>query len=126
MATTKYETTKKEMFTQVISIIEQSNATNKNELIERINHEIELATKKSNTKSAEQLAIDKAIKDNILATLTKHSRPMTISEIQTDNKALSVAEGVSSSKAVAMVKQLINDGKVVRTVEKKKAYFSIA
>ena len=122
----KYETTKKEMFAQVMDIVKNSTATNKNELLERLNHEIELCNKKSSSKSAEQLAIDNTIKENILATLAKHNRPMTVSEIQVSNKALSIAEGVSSPKVVAMIKQLTNENKVVRTVEKKKAYFSIA
>ena len=39
--------TKKEMFAQVYSVIENSNATNKPELLGFIDHELELLEKKS-------------------------------------------------------------------------------
>lgn len=64
------------------------------------------------------------IKDNILDVLAESER-MTVTEIV---KALPTVDGepLSNQKVSALVRQLVLDGSVVRTEDKRKAYFSLA
>jgi hypothetical protein len=64
---------------------------------------------------------NEGIKETIMATLG--DEPMTISDIQDANEEL--AE-LSNQKVSALLSDLVNAGKVVRTVVKRKAYFARA
>lgn len=124
---TEKKVTKREMYAKLLSIEAVASDTT---LVEFINHEVELLDRKrSNTgKVAENKAKANApIKAAIVEVLTAENRPMTVTEIISNSAVQTSAEGgVSSSKATAMLKSLITDGVVVRTEEKKKAYFNLA
>lgn len=123
---TKYNTTKAQMFATVIAIVEASEAPNKAELVERLNHEVELITKKSTSKAnTEKTERDKALTEIVLAVLADNVA-RTVTEIQTAEARLSLAEGVSNSKVTALLRPLVESGKVVRTQDKKKSYYSLA
>lgn len=123
---TKYNTTKAEMFATVIAIVEGSNHENKAALIERLNHEVELISKKSTSKaSAEKAAFNEKLSDIILEVLTDN-KARTVSEIQTADTRLSLAEGISNSKVTSLLGALVKAGKVIRVMDKKKSYYSLA
>lgn len=113
--------TKKEMFAALIAKYDMTE-----EEKTFLNHEIELLARKAGKDrkpTANQLA-NAGIKEEIVSILTGAER-MTCTEIA---KALqpSHAEDISVNKVSALMKQLIEAGKVVKTVEKRKSYFSVA
>lgn len=123
---TKYTTTKAEMFATVVSIIETVEVPNKEELIERLNHEIELLSKKSTSKaSVEKAKTDKTLTEFILGVLTEGGA-YTVSEIQAKCPELSVAVGISNSKVTSLLTKLVATGEVTRVKDKKKSLYSLA
>lgn len=111
--------TKREYFNELKTIVSDNDA-----LVAFIDHELELLDKKNSAPknpTAKQLENEK-VKDYILAHLVK---PMTISEMLKDFLADYPTE-LSNQRVSAIVKQLVEDNAVIRTVEKRKAYFSIA
>lgn len=123
---TKYTTTKAEMFATVISIVEVSENPNKEELIERLKHEIELLSKKSTSKaSVEKAKADKALIEKIKETLAD-GKARTVSEIQAANPELSVAVGISNSKVTSLLTKLVATGEVIKAKDKKKSLYSLA
>lgn len=108
--------TKREYFAELRTVV-ADNA----DLVAFIDHEVELLNKKNSApkgKTPKQIH-NEAYKDTILANLAS---PMTISGIVKevfDNE-------LSNQRVSALVKQLVDDGLVVRTVEKRTAYFSKA
>lgn len=111
--------TKREMFEQI-----KSHLTNEAE-IAFIDHELELLAKKNSyksTKPTKTQVANVALKDRIAQVMGASEAPMTASEIL---KALA-DDTLSGSKVTAMLTQMKNDGVVIRTEEKRKAYFSLA
>jgi predicted Rossmann fold nucleotide-binding protein DprA/Smf involved in DNA uptake len=110
--------TKRENFAILRSLV-ADNA----ELVAFIDHEVELLDKK-NTKSGaptKKQIMNNAIKDTLLSVMS--DTPMTISEIQA---LVPSGEEMSNQKISALLTALKNDGKVVRTVDKRVAYFAKA
>lgn len=125
MATAKM--TKKDMFNEIINLMNgKALAVTNDEIINFCTHEIELLNKKSSSSSGKPTKTqveNEKYKEDILATLTEVDRPMTISEIMENCEGIA---GLKNQRVSAIVTQLKNAHKVVRTEEKKKAYFSIA
>lgn len=99
-------------------------ASKNEELVAFIDHEVELLNKKNSYKSTKPTKTqveNEGTKGIILGVLT--SEPMTISDIQEADETLGA---LSNQKISALLSQLIEDGKVVKTVVKRKAYFAIA
>lgn len=113
--------TKKENFTNIKNILAELKY---DEYVKVMEHELELLEKKNSgdRKPTETQIANEGIKSVIVALLTEKGR-MTISEMQKANTELAP---LSTSKISALVKQLMTDGTVVRTEDKRKAYFSIA
>lgn len=117
MATTKI--TKREKLAKVLEYI----PTEEKELRELIEKEIETLVKKSNTKSKaerEKAAANEILKATIIEVLKKAEKPMTITEMMEDESLV----GVSNQKISSMIRQIGTDT-IVRTEEKRKAYFSL-
>lgn len=109
--------TKREYFTELKGIV-----ANNSELVAFIDHEIELLNKKNTAPknpTAKQLENEK-LKDIILDHIGEKS--MTVSEIQKEI----LGDEFSNQRVSAIVKQLVEDNSLIRTVEKRKAYFSKA
>lgn len=111
--------TKAQMFTMIKALDEvQANP----DMVAFIDHELELLAKKSGskkpTKTQEQ---NEVLKNVILDVLTKDG--VTVSELQTKSDELS---GLSNQKISALLKQMVDSGVVVKTMDKKKALFSLA
>ena len=124
--------TKKDYFAVLSAIVTEVNPTNSADILAFIQHEVELLEKKNSAKSSKptktQLA-NEGLKDAIIATLAVIDKPVTITEMQKFNPELATdekGEAISNQRISALLRQLIDKGIVVRTTEKKKAYFSLA
>ena len=96
------------------------------ELIEFINHEIELLDKKANSsksKPSKTQAENDGIKTAIVEAFEKAETALTITEFQT--KFSTDFSEYSNQKLSALFKQLVDSGILEKTVIKKKSYFSL-
>ena len=111
--------TKKELFGEVREIVEREGRT---DLVEFVDHELELLNKKANrTGTTKTQKENEGIKDIILETLRLEGAPMTITQLQETDKTL---EGLSNQKISALLAQLVNTNKVIRTKDKKTTLFA--
>ena len=96
-----------------------------NELIDKLNTMLTAIKNKSHRPSkadtAKQIENDK-LADIIIETLMNSENPMTITEMQKSNEEL--AE-YSNQKISAIIRKLVESAQVIKTVEKKKSYFSV-
>lgn len=117
--------TKKEMFTMVANVVENSEAANKAEMLEFLAHEVKLLEKKNSksgpTKTQKE---NEVLMAQLLEALAEFEKPVTVSEFMKESSH-EVAT-LSNQKLSALLKKLKEEGKVVKTVEKKKSYFSLA
>ena len=115
--------TKKEMFTLIATL----NATNQ-EIVDFCNHEIELLERKKsngNAKANEKMEYAVELVYNALA---KCNKSVTASELIAMGGLDELANEsgvVSTQKVSALLKKLVDSGKVERMVDKKKTYFRI-
>ena len=120
--TTKVTTkvTKKDMFNEVIAI---AKSLDRQDIVDFAKHEIELlekkASKSSQTKTQKE---NEVLMKKIFEALEIVGRPVTITELQTEVTEMSE---YSNQKLSALLKKLKDCGKVKKTVDKKKSYFSI-
>ena len=114
--------TKRDYFSKLIEIVESANVDNSEEIIDFLNHEIELSKKKSNVKTKTQKE-NEVLMEVVFNTLVEVGKPMTVSELMSANEEVGA---MSNQKVSALLKKLKEDERVVRVEDKKKAYFSIA
>lgn len=109
--------TKKEMFAKLRGMVSDNP-----EMVKFIDHEIELLEKKNSSKSgkptANQLA-NEGLKEQIMSFLNDNGAS-TVTQIM---KGVGLE---SNQKTSALVRQLKEDGLVIRSVEKGVAYFAKA
>lgn len=120
MANVKKET-KKDKFNALLALAEvKANP----KLVEFINHEIDLLEKKNSAEkkpTAQQTAND-AIKSAILGNMVE-GKGYTITDLI---KAVPECADLTNQRVSALVRQLVDKGEIVRTEDKRKAYFSLA
>ncbi len=113
--------TKKDYFNQLLAIKEVSA---NEDLVGFINHEIELLAKKSGksgqTKTQKE---NEGILKTIVECLATDRTPMTITELQ---GAYTELADFSNQKLSALMKKLVDNGTVTKTIDKKKSYFVLA
>jgi hypothetical protein len=115
--------TKKEMFTAIMNL----DAVAENaEMVEFLQHQIDLldSRKRSDKPTAKQTA-NESIKDLICEILGESETPMRVKDMIADERL----SDYSSSKITALLRQMlpdIGDGRVIKTIEKKVSYFSLA
>ena len=117
--------TKKEMFAMVYEVIKGAEVENKNEMLNFIDHEVELLNRKpsSNGESKTQKE-NKILMEQLKDALAEMSKPVTISEFQ--NLSTHEVATLSNQKLSALLKKLVEEEKtVVKTTEKKKSYFAL-
>ena len=118
--------TKKEMFAMVINVVSETEVENKEEMLKFLNHEVELLEKKSGksgeTKTQKE---NKILMEQLVEALGEMEKPVTISEFQ--NKSTHEVATLSNQKLSSLLKKLVEEEnpRVVKTVEKKKSYFSV-
>lgn len=118
----KTRVTKKERFERLIGIVEGAGVQDVEELVEFLNHEIELVSKKRNGQTKVQKANEELI-EVIYNAIAKAKKSITVTEIY---EVVKSDEITSPQKVSALVKKLVDAERVIRTEEKKKAYFSVA
>lgn len=93
-------------------------------LVDFINHEIELLDRKNSAdkKPTAQQTANEAVKVAILENMVE-GKQYTITDII---KSIPECADLTNQRVSALMRQLREDGKVVRTEDKRKAYFSLA
>lgn len=113
----------KEQFTEVAEVL---RGVDRADLAEFIEGRIEVLNKKAENKKATAKQVEnEGIKSNILERLSAITAEDNRSGV-TVGELIKDFEGVSSQKMSALLRQLVESGKVNREVVKKVAYFSIA
>lgn len=116
--------TKMEKFAMIKAMLESSNAEQKDMLIEFVEHEMDLLSRKSSkgtqTKTQKENEI---LLDRLEEALEEMTDWVTISEFQ-EFSCADVAR-LSNQKLSALLRKLIDRGSVVKTTEKKKSYFAL-
>jgi hypothetical protein len=110
--------TKKEMFALIMGEVAHNE-----EMVEFLKHEIELLEKKRGSADSKKTEEQKVVMDVIRETLLISEKALTVSELQKANVALGT---LSNQKVSAMLKKMVDNGEVVKTIEKKVSYFSLA
>lgn len=116
--------TKMEKFAMVKAMLESSNVEQKDMLIEFVEHEMDLLSRKSSkgtqTKTQKENEI---LLDRLEEALEEMTDWVTISQFQ-EFSCEDVAR-LSNQKLSALLRKLIDRGSVVKTTEKKKSYFAL-
>lgn len=117
--------TKKEMFEMTINILAETDASEKDELIAGLQHEIELlnhkrSTSKGMTKTQKE---NEVIMAQILDALGTFETPVTVTELIAGGAGLA---GFTNQKVSALLRKLVEGGKVTKVIEGKKAKFALA
>lgn len=113
--------TKRERFESLLNMAEVQADPG---MVEFINHELELLARKNSSEkkpTAQQMA-NEAIKQAIVDGM-EENHLYTITDIQ---KNVPACADLSNQKISALVRQLKDDGVVVKTEDKRKSYFSLA
>lgn len=112
--------TKKEIFGMLLKVDEVAS----NEIfVNFINHELELLDRKSSKSTMSKTQVEnEEIKKAIVVALTEIAKPVTITELQELNTEMSK---YSNQKLSALLKKLVENKEVQKTIDKKKSYFSI-
>jgi tetrahydromethanopterin S-methyltransferase subunit A len=104
--------TKKDFFKELYDFVENSTMANKNEVLGFIDHELELLDKKASAKGQTKTQKENVgIKGIIVNALANCEEPITITELIANCEELN---GYTNQKISALVKQLVDDGSVVR------------
>ena len=115
--------TKRERFSQLMEIVKASKVENSAELVAFIEHEVELLNKKNSRsgKPTKTQVENETIKAQIVSVLERVGKPMTVTQLLAESEFASL----SNQKVSALLTQLRKSGEVVRTIEKKVAFYSL-
>lgn len=118
--------TKKMWFEELAKVVMGSDYSKKAEAMKFINHEIELLNKKSSKVKPTKTQLENMGRKEILLTaLADFEKPATIAEIM-EVEIVANAVGMTRARVSALLTQLKEEGKVVRTEVKRVVYFSLA
>lgn len=110
--------TKKACFTQIMEIVKDNP-----ELVAFCEREIELLNRKNSSKTPTRTQIEnEKIMIKIMEVLSEIDKPMTVTELQSASEDMAQ---YSNQKLSALLKKLVDSNKIVKTVDKKKSYFSM-
>ena len=116
--------TKKDYFNLVAEIVANADVENQDDIQAFISHEIELLEKKSSkSKPSKTQKENEGIMQEIVSVLATLDTPVTVTELM---KADETMAAYSNQKLSALLKKLVDNGTVEKTVEKKKSYFFLA
>ena len=108
--------TKKDYFNELKGLV-----SDRQDLVDFIDHEIELLSKKSSRTAPTKTQVEnEKIKEKIVATLVELGKYATITDIQNANTELA---DLSNQKISALLKQLYDNKVTEKVIDKKKAYF---
>lgn len=115
--------TKRDRYTEIRAILETNG---KEELVKFIDHELDLLAKK-NSSDRKPTATQKANEElkALVLSLMEDNRLYTISEML---KVFDLPEidgnPISNQKLSALVNRMVDEGKVTKTIDKRKSYFT--
>ena len=118
--------TKKEMFKNIISLVENGNCdATFGEITEFCNHEIDLLDKKTSTpkKPTATQVENESFKSTLIAALTSADAPKSIKEIQSEVPEVSE---LSNQRITHLLSDLVKNGALIKTYVKKTPYYTIA
>ena len=124
MTNTEKKMTKATAWAIVKEIVENSNHPKSAELVEKIDNELNLLAKKNSAEkkpTAQQVDND-GIKTAIVEGM-ELNRLYTVTEII---KSIPACAELTNQRVSALLRGLVETGAVVRTEDKRKAYFSLA
>lgn len=117
--------TKMEKFAMVKALVETSNSEHKDMLIEFVDHEMDLLSRKSSKNTLTKTQKENEILlDQLEEAFEEMTDWVTISEFQEFSSA-EVAK-LSNQKLSALLRKLIDRGSVVKDTVKKKSFFALA
>lgn len=115
--------TKKDYFNTIATIVANSQVENKEDIQAFISHELELLAKKSSksgqTKTQKE---NEVLIEKVFDALAEVGSAVTITELQSANAEMGE---YSNQKLSALMKKLVDAGRVIKTVDKKRSYFSV-
>ena len=114
--------TKRDYFAKLLAI--EAVAADE-ELVNFINHEVDLLSRKNASgefKLTEKQKMNEQLKDSIIDCM-EEGKKYTVAEM---NSTFEELKNFTASKVNALVTQLKNEGRVIRTEEKRRAYFQKA
>ena len=125
---TEKKVTKRDNFMEIRALIvkaEMLEDDKKEQYLTFIDHELKLLDKKASSKSSSKNTEEqKELMTKIVNALREIGEPVTISDLQKQNKEMSE---YSNQKLSAMLKKLVDNEKtVIKTIDKKKSFFSLA
>lgn len=115
--------TKRDNFTSIIAVLKEAG---KDDLVAVMEHEIELLDKKSanrSTKPTVRQAENAEIKSAIVASL-ESGKAYRCAEIKAMIPAL--AEGEGTQRTARLCNDLVSEGLLVKSIDKKVVYFALA
>lgn len=113
--------TKRDLFGQAREL---AIANDREDLVAFIDHELELLDKKASASGNSKTQKENLeIIERLYSELANIDRAVTISEFQKESE---YAGTLSNQKISALFKKLVDNGRVIKTVDKKKSYFSVA
>ena len=116
--------TKRDWYSELVNIVEASNYADKEAAVEFLNHEVELLQRKSGKSGMTKTQKENVnICEQMKAALAEAGKAVTISELMGVNDTMAQ---FSIQKLSALMRQMVKAGEVIRTEDKKKAYFSLA
>ena len=112
--------TKREVITMMLS----DETVKHNEMyVAYLEHELELLdNKKANKKATKNQEENVAYMETILGVLAQSEKGLTVTEIMKSDETLSE---LSNQRVSALLKKLVDENKVVRATEGRKAIFSV-
>ena len=111
--------TKKEMFATIATLLADNT-----EVVEFCNHEIELlANRKTSKTPTKTQKANEGIMDTIEHDLAEFEAPVTVTELIAGGEGL---EGLTNQKVSALLRKMVEAGRVVKTIEGKKSKFALA
>ena len=118
--------TKKDYFEMIKGV-----CADRTDIIDFCNHEIELLSRKNSKSGATKTQKENEIVANMLIEeLAKVGKPITITDLMNTSEivkgyTLENGNNLTNQKISAIFKQLVENQKIVKVVDKKKSYFSI-
>ena len=113
----KKKITKRDMFAELKAMAETAG---RDDLVEFINHEVELLVKKSSKRAKPE---NEEMYKEVISVLATFDKPVTVSEILASGM-LDIAK-YSNQRIAALLKKGIENDEVVKVTDKKKSLFSI-
>ena len=111
--------TQRDFYNEIIALAKDND---RNDIVEFAEGRIAVLDRKAeNKKPTKTQEENEVLKGVILATLTNEG--VTVTDLQSKSDELSA---LSNQRVSALLRQMIADGKVVKTIDKKKSYFSLA